>query len=198
MHFIFMSFMALFLTIFTGCSSKDVEAQKPIPTVFDTCVIRGVEAPKWVCGDETAQNINQLHDVGSATISKLGVGFTQKEALAEGQIKLKTQIEELAHEKIVLFIRKSQIDDEHNIDKLFVIKTSKKIATKAISKSRVSEYWKNYYLNQAYAQVVIKKSTFTKVAKREILLEIRENLEYWQAFKDKNATSVLDKVLSDI
>ena len=191
--------MAVFISIFTGCSSKDPETEdKKIVTVFDTCVIRGVDAPKWVCGDATAQNVNQLFDVGSATISKLGTGFTQKEASADGKIKLQEQVVSLAQDKIVLFIRRAGLSIGEDIDKAFVFLLSKRIGGKVVEKSRVSEYWKNYHLNQAYAQVVVKKETFQTITEREVLLEIRQKSAYWETFKDRNASKTLHEVLSDI
>jgi len=199
MNIIYLSLMAIFVSIFTGCSSQEpITDEEHITTVFDSCVIRGVEAPKWVCGDATVQNVNQLFDVGSATISKLGTGFTQKEASAEGKIKLQEQVEALAQDKIVLFIRKAELEVGQDVDKAFVFLLSKRIGGKVIEKSRVSEYWKNYHLNLAYAQVVVKKETFQKVTEREVLLEIRQKSVYWQVFKDKNSTELLTKVLSEI
>jgi len=194
MNSMYMRLVIVAVVIFTGCSSKDPGTE--LVTVFDSCVIEGVEAPKWVCGDATAQNINQLFDVGVATISKLGTGFTQKEAAAEGNIKLQAQVEELAKEKIVLFIRKAELDIGQDIDKDFVVLLSKRIGAKVITKSRVSEYWKNYFLNRAYAQVVVKKETFNKVAQREILFEIRQKSRYWEVFKDRNASTTLTEILS--
>jgi len=199
MNIIYFSLMAIFVSVFMGCSSQEpLTDEEHITTVFDSCVIQGVEAPKWVCGDATAQNVNQLFDVGSATISKLGTGFTQKEAFSDGKINLQKQVEALAQDKIVLFIRSAELDVGEDIDKAFVFLLSKRIGGKVIRKSRVSEYWKNYHLNQAYTQVVVKKETFQKVAEREVLLEIRQKSAYWETFKDKNASEILHKVLSDI
>ncbi len=198
MNKIYMSLVIIFLTVFTGCSSKDPKADEKIVTVFDSCMIQGVEAPKWVCGDATAQNVNQLFDVGSATISKLGTGFTQKEAAENGKTKLQEQIEALAQEKIVLFIRRAQLDPKQDVDKAFVFLLSKRIGGKVIKKARVSEYWKNYYLNLAYAQVVVKKESFKNITQREVLLEIRQKSAYWEIFKDNNSSQILQDVLNEI
>ena len=198
MHIFYTSLLTVFLLILSGCSSKESEVQEPIPTVFDSCMIQSVEAPQWVCGDATAQNSEQIFDVGQATISKLGTGFTQKEASAEGKLKLQKQVEELAHEKIVLFIRKAGLSVGEDIDKTFVVLLSKRISLNVIEKSRVSEYWKNYHLNRAYSQVVVKKETFRKVTRKKVLLELREKAVYWEVFKDTNATQVLTQVLEEI
>lgn len=194
MNIIYMSLFIIAITIFTGCSSK--EPEKSLITVFDSCLIEGVDAPKWVCGDATAQNIYQIYDVGSATISKLGAGFTQKEAAAKAEIKLREQLEDLAKDKLVLFIREAEIDISHDIDKDFLSVLSKRVADKVLKKARVSEYWKNYDLNRAYAQLVVKKETFKTVMEREVLLEIRQKVLYWEAFKNRNASGILKKVLS--
>ncbi len=198
MYKIYLSLIISIFIMFTGCSSQEPVAKEKVVTVFDSCVIEGVEAPRWVCGNETAQNIEQLHDVGSAKISKLGVGFTQREAAFEGRKKLQEQIEELAHEKIVLFMRETGLNEGEDINKAFVVLLSKRVALKVIEQSRVSEYWKNYYLNRAYAQVVVKKETFRQITQRKVLLEIREKSVYWENFKDTNASKVLEKVLSEI
>ncbi len=198
MNKIYMSVVIALLTVLTGCSSKKPEAGKKLVTVFDACMIKGVEAPKWVCGDATAQNIHQLFDVGSATISKLGTGFTQEEAAADAKIKLQEQIETLAQEKIILFIRRAQLDPKQDVDKAFVFLLSKRIGAKVIKKARVSEYWKNYYLNLAYSQVVVKKESFQKITQREVLLEIRQKSAYWEIFKNNNAVQVLEDVLNNI
>jgi len=198
MNIIYMSLIAVFITIFTGCSSKEPVKEVKIPTVFDSCVIEGEKAPEWVCGNATAQNSDQIYDIGVTTISKLGIGFTQKEATAQGVIKLQKQLEELAQEKIILFMRRSEIDMHNDIDMNFVNLISQRVSEKVVGGARVSEYWKNYYLNRAYVQVVVKKSTFKQSMQREVLLEIRQKAVYWEEYKNRNAGAALEKVLSEI
>ena len=67
------------LLLLSGCSTKQPEISK----AQTDCIIQGEDAPTWVCGNDQKIADNMYYGVGSASMSKIGYGYTSRGANAD-------------------------------------------------------------------------------------------------------------------
>ena len=172
--------------LFTGCSSKDA---KPDP-IEGECVISGVEGPDWACG--AYKDDDTLAAVGSAQISKLGHGFTRREAIANARSTLAQQIQTEVKDKVEIFMRSTGVASEEVADKV-TTQVSKQVAKVTLNGSKQISYWENDGDNSIYVLVAIDKDAINQAAKDSVISSFKNDDALWQQFQAQNALENLEK-----
>ena len=120
---------------FSGCSSKEATPEK---ATFN-CVQDGVEAPQWTCMPDSAVE-GSITDLGSAPYSKLGAGFTRREAIANARSSLAQQIQTLVKDKVETFTRSTGVGGSEVADKVST-QVSKQVAKVSLQGSKQINFW---------------------------------------------------------
>lgn len=173
---------ALVLTV-TGCSDK-----QPEPNF--KCTIDGTQAPEWVCGNSTVEGA--ITAVGSAPLSKLGQGFSRREALANGRSNLAQQIETLVKDKVELFTRSTGVADSEVADKVST-QVSKQVAKVTLKGSKQTKFWQQPDTKEIYILVSVPEASMNEEVKRSVQSSFKNDEALWQQFQAKNALESLDK-----
>ena len=179
-------FAGVMVLAVAGCSSKS----EPEPLAEGECVIAGVQGPDWACGayeDETAYTAT-----GSAVMSKLGNGFTRREAIAVARSNLAQQIETDVKDKVETFMRSTGVGSSEAGDKV-VTQVSKQTARVTLSGSKQIAYWENNGDDSIYVLVSVKKDQVNRAAKNEVISSFKNDDALWQQFQAKNALEGLEK-----
>ncbi len=183
-----LSLAGVMILAVSGCSSKE-EAQPPKP-VQGACVIANVEAPDWACG--TYDDPKAYTAVGSAPMSKLGAGFTRREAIASARSSLAQQIETDVKDKVETFMRSTGIAAGETGDKV-VTQVSKQTARITMAGSKQIAYWENSGDGSIYVLVSVPKDQVYKSAKNTVSSSFKNDDALWQQFQSKQALEGLDK-----
>ena len=175
----------LLLTL-TGCSSKS----EPEAPEQGECVIAGVEGPDWACG--TYKDDKAFTATGSAKISRLGHGFTRREALAVARSNLAQQIETDIKDKVETFMRATGIASSEVTDKV-VNQVSRQTARVTLADSKQIAYWENSGDESIYVLVSVGREQVNRSVKNGVVSSFRNEAALWQQFQAQNALDGLEK-----
>ena len=172
--------------LFTGCSDKDPE----VASEDFECRIAGSLAPTWACGSSDIDGY--VTAVGSAPLSKIGHGFSRREALANGRSNLAQQIETTVKDKVETFARSTGIGGDEVADKVST-QVSKQVAKSTLKGSKQIKYWENPSNNDIYLLVSISQDELNNEIKEQVQSSYKNNDALWQQFQSKNALEALEK-----
>jgi len=175
------------MVLMSGCSSKDPE---PIAAVEGECIIAGEKAPKWACG--AYENEKYFASVGSAKTSKLGHGFSRREALANARSSLAQQIETKIKDKVETFMRSTGVSKREVADKV-TAQVSKQVSKQTLNGSRQISYWENNGDESIYLLVSVNKDSINKTVKDSIVSSYQNSDALWQQFQAQNALEKLEQ-----
>ena len=178
------------VVILTGCSSKTLDEKKVATQVVEECVISGEIAPSWACGTSTTEG--SFTSVGSANKSKLGHGYTNREALANARSSLAQQIETEVKDKVESFMRSTGVQEAEVADKV-TSQVSKQVAKVTLQGSKQVKYWENPKDNSIYVLVAIDQNTINQKAKDSVRSSFKNDNALWQQFQSKQALKNLEK-----
>ena len=171
--------------ILTGCSDKDPEA---VQDNFE-CRIAGSLAPAWACGNSNIDGY--VTAVGSAPLSKIGHGFSRREALANGRSNLAQQIETTVKDKVTTYARSTGVKDSEVADKVTEM-VSKQVAKSTLAGSKQEKRWQDPKNKDIYILVSISRDSFNKSAKDALQSSYNNKDALWQQFQSKNALEELE------
>ena len=175
--------LAIAMVLFTGCGDKE-----PEPNFH--CTIDGTQAPEWVCGNDTVEGA--ITAVGSAPLSKLGQGFSRREALANGRSNLAQQIETLVKDKVEMFTRSTGVGSAEVADKVST-QVSKQVAKVTLKGSKQIKYWQQPDTKDIYLLVSVPESSMNAEVKNAVKSSFKNDDALWQQFQSKNALESLEK-----
>lgn len=181
------SMSVIAMIIMSGCSSKEV---KPAVAIEGECIIAGEVGPSWACG--AYENEKAYTSVGSAQMSKLGQGFTRREAIANARSSLAQQIQTEVKDKIEIFMGSTGIAELEVADKV-TTQVSKQVAKETLNGSKQISYWENSGDNSIYVLVSVDKDSINKAAKTSVISSYKNEDALWQQFQAKNALESLEK-----
>jgi hypothetical protein len=170
----------------SGCSSKETTPA----LIAGECVIGGVEGPDWACGAYEAQD--SLTATGSAPMSKLGNGFTRREAMANARSNLAQQIETEVKDKVETFLRSTGVASDEVADKV-TAQVSKQVAKVTMNGSRQINYWENSGDKSIYVLVAVSTNSINQEAKNILTSSFKNDDALWQQFQAKQALENLEK-----
>jgi len=173
---------ALILSI-TACSDKDPEPDFK-------CHIDGTLAPEWACGNSGVEGA--ITAVGSAPLSKLGQGFSRREAMANARSNLTQQIQTLVKDKVEIFTRATGVANAEVADKVST-QVSKQVAKVTLKGSKQIKYWQNPSTQDIFLLVSVPETTLNEEIKRSVQSSFKNDNALWQQFQAKNALESLDK-----
>jgi len=172
---------------FIGCSSKEAEPE----TVTFECRQDGVQAPQWTCMPDSAME-GSVTDVGSAPYSKLGSGFTRREALANARSSLAQQIETLVKDKVETFSRSTGVGGSEVADKVST-QVSKQAAKVSLKGSKQLNFWQHPQTKTMYVLVGVSENAMNQEVKNNVKSSYKNDNALWQQFQSKNALEELEK-----
>ena len=177
------AFCAALMLSVTGCNDKT-----PEPNF--ACTIDGSRAPEWVCGNSGVEGA--ITAVGSAPLSKLGQGFSRREALANGRSNLAQQIETLVKDKVELFTRSTGVGGAEVADKVST-QVSKQVAKVTLKGSKQVKYWQQPDTKDIYLLVSVPEASMNAEVKNAVKSSFKNDNALWQQFQSKNALESLEK-----
>ena len=182
---------ALALT-FTACSGKDAkpDTQPGAEEENFRCRIDSQLAPEWACGNATIDG--SITAVGSAPLSKLGQGFSRREALANGRSNLAQQIQTLVKDQVTTFARSTGVADGEVADKVST-QVSNQSAKASLRGSKQVKFWQNPGNNDIYVLVGLDESIMNGEIKKQVKSSFKNDDALWQQFQAKNALEELEK-----
>jgi len=172
---------------FTGCSSKEAE---PEVASFE-CKQDGVLAPKWTCMPDAAVE-GSVTDLGSAPYSKLGAGFTRREALANARSNLAQQIQTLVKDKVETFARSTGVGGSEVADKVST-QVSKQAAKVSLKGSKQLDFWQHPQNKTMYVLVGVNEKAMNEEVQNNVKSSYKNDNALWQQFQSKNALEGLEK-----
>ncbi len=173
---------------FTGCGDK-----QPSPAEEEAdfrCRIDGQLAPEWTCGNSGLDGA--ITAVGSAPLSKLGQGFSRREALANGRSNLAQQIQTLVKDKVETFTRSTGVGGDEVADKVST-QVSKQVAKVTLNGSKQMKYWQNPSTKSIYLLVGVSEESLNQEVKNQVKSSYKNDNALWQQFQAKNALEALEK-----
>ena len=178
---------ALMATL-TGCGDKKPTAAEEEADF--RCRIDGQLAPEWSCGN--AGFDGAVTAVGSAPLSKLGQGFSRREALANGRSNLAQQIQTTVKDKVELFTRATGVGGAEVADKVST-QVSKQVAKVTLNGSKQMKMWQNPANNSLYVLVGVSEDSLNQEVKNQVKSSYKNDNALWQQFQSKNALEALEK-----
>ncbi|MDF1882205.1 LPP20 family lipoprotein [Sulfurimonas sp. MAG313] len=182
-----LALIALLTATFTGCGDN----AKPSDEVTFKCEQDGVLAPKWTCNPGVGLE-GAITEVGSAPYSKLGAGFTRREALANARSNLAQQIESLVKDKVETFARSTGIGGREVADKVST-QVSKQAAKVSLRGSQQVNFWQHPQNKAMYILVGMDENSMNKEIKNNVQSSYKNDEALWQQFQAKNALESLEK-----
>ncbi len=179
---------AALATTFTGCADKEA---KPSEDVVFNCEQDGVRAPQWTCMPDSGVE-GAITDIGSAPYSKLGAGFTRREALANARSSLAQQIEALVKDKVETFARSTGVGGKEVADKVST-QVSKQTAKVSLKGSKQINFWQHPQNKTMFVLVGMQESDMNEEIKNSVRSSYKNDEALWQQFQAKNALESLDK-----
>ncbi len=172
---------------FAGCGGKDAEPEE----VTFNCEQDGVRAPNWTCMPDSGME-GAITDLGSAPYSKLGAGFTRREALANGRSNLAQQIESLVKDKVETFTRSTGVGGSEVADKVST-QVSKQAAKVSLKGSKQLEFWQHPKTKTMYVLIGVNEKAMNEEVKNNVKSSFKNDEALWQQFQAKNALEGLEK-----
>jgi len=179
---------AILAASFTGCGGKDAA---PEDEVSFRCEQDGVHAPKWTCMPDSGME-GAITDLGSAPYSKLGAGFTRREALANARSNLAQQVESLVKDKVETFARSTGVGGREVADKVST-QVSKQTAKVSLKGSKQLEFWQHPTTKTMYILVGMNENAMNEEIKANVKSSYKNDEALWQQFQAKNALEGLEK-----
>jgi len=180
---------ALALT-FTACGDKQPEPKAQEEQADFRCRIDSQLAPEWACGNATTEG--SITAVGSAPLSKLGQGFSRREALANGRSNLAQQIQTLVKDKVTTFSRSTGVASGEVADKVST-QVSNQVAKVSLSGSKQIKFWQNPGNSDIYVLVGVSENAMNEEIKNKVKSSYKNDDALWQQFQAKNALEALEK-----
>jgi hypothetical protein len=174
--------VALLLSI-SGCGDKEPEPEFK-------CHINGSLAPEWACGNVGVEGA--ISAVGSAPLSKLGQGFSRREAMANARSNLTQQIQTLVKDKVEVFTRSTGVANAEVADKVST-QVSKQVAKVTLKGSKQTKYWQSPSTKEIFLLVSVPETTLNEEVKRSVRSSFKNDNALWQQFQSKNALESLEK-----
>jgi hypothetical protein len=174
---------------FTGCADKASGVNAEEQADF-RCRINNVLAPEWACGNEGADGA--ITAVGVAPMSKLGEGFSRREAIANGRSNLAQQIQTLVKDKVETFTRSTGVGGDEVADKVST-QVSKQVAKETLSGSKQIKRWQDPTNSDIYVLMGVDENAVNKEAKNSVKSSYKNDNALWQQFQSKQALESLDK-----
>lgn len=170
-----------------GCSGSE-----PKPEEDFGCYTDGVKAPEWTCVPSVE---GAYADLGSAPMSVAGMGFSRREALANGRSNLAQQIESKVKDKVETFARSTGIGAGETADKVST-QVSKQVALVTLKGSKQVEFWQHPKSKTIYLLVAVPEDFINEEAKEMVKSSYKNDNALWQQFQSKNALEALEKEFS--
>lgn len=174
---------------FTGCADKAAGVSAEEKADF-RCRINNVLAPEWACGNESVDGA--ITAVGSAPMSKLGEGFSRREAIANGRSNLAQQIETLVKDKVETFSRSTGVGGDEVADKVST-QVSKQVAKVTLNGSKQIKRWQDPTNNDIYVLIGVDEGAMNQEIKNGVKSSFKNDNALWQQFQSKQALESLDK-----
>lgn len=171
---------------FTGCSNKQPEVKE----ADFRCRIDGALAPEWACGNAVFEG--SVTAVGSAPLSKLGEGFSRREAMANARSNLAQQIQTLVKEKVETFSRSTGVGGTEVADKVST-QVSKQVAKATLNSSKQLKYWQNSNTKDLYVLVGVLENDLNSEIKNQVKSSYKNDDALWQQFQSTQALESLEK-----
>jgi len=154
------------------------------------CRIDSQLAPEWACGNAGLEGA--VTAVGSAPLSKLGYGFSTREAMANGRSNLAQQIQTLVKDKVETFSRSTGVGGDEVADKVST-QVSKQVAKVTLNGSKQKKSWQNPANGDVYILVGVSENTLNKEVKEQVKSSYKNDNALWQQFQSKQALESLEK-----
>lgn len=176
---------------FSGCAQDPKPATKSAQEQADfRCRIDSILAPEWACGNAGVEGA--VTAVGSAPLSKLGQGFSRREAMANARSNLAQQIETLVKDKVTTFARSTGVGGDEVADKVSA-QVSKQVAKVTLTGSKQMKYWQNPANSDIYVLVGVSENSLNKEIKDQVKTSYKNDNALWQQFQAKKALDDLEK-----
>lgn len=179
------AFSAALMLGVTGCSDKSPEPEDDFK-----CRIEGSLAPEWACGNGVMEGA--ITAVGSAPLSKLGQGFSRREAMANGRSNLAQQIQTLVKDKVEAFTRSTGVGGDEVADKVST-QVSKQVAKVTLQGSKQIKYWQSPSTKEIFVLMSVSETSMNEEVKNSVKSSFKNDNALWQQFQAKNALESLDK-----
>ena len=176
------------LLLLSGCSTKQPEIAK----AQTDCIIQGEDAPTWVCGNDQKIADNMYYGVGSASMSKIGYGYTSREANADARSVLAQRIETEIKDKIEHFSRSTGVASNEIADKVST-QVSKQVAKVSLSDSKQIRSWEHPKNGSLFVMLSVEKNNVNRAARQGVLSSFKNNDAQWQQLQSKEAIEGLEK-----
>ncbi len=173
----------------SGCSDKEPEVDEDYK-----CTIAGALAPEWACGNEVIEG--EITAVGVAPLSKMGQGFSRREAMANGRSNLAQQIETLVKDKVETFTRATGVASAEVADKVST-QVSKQVAKVSLQGSRQIKYWQNPANEEIFVLMSVSENGINREARSQVQSSFKNDDALWQQFQAQNALEALEKEFAD-
>ncbi|MBE0497976.1 MAG: LPP20 family lipoprotein [Campylobacterales bacterium] len=174
---------------FAGCADKAAGVSAEEKADF-RCRINNVLAPEWACGNESVEGA--ITAVGSAPMSKLGEGFSRREAIANGRSNLAQQIQTLVKDKVETFSRSTGVGGDEVADKVST-QVSKQVAQVTLNGSKQIKRWQDPTNNDIYVLIGVDEGAMNQEIKNSVKSSYKNDNALWQQFQSKQALESLDK-----
>lgn len=178
------AFSAALILGIAGCG------EEPKPKDDFKCRIEGSLAPEWACGNAPIEGA--ITSVGSAPLSKLGQGFSRREAMANGRSNLAQQIQTLVKDKVESFTRATGVGSAEVADKVST-QVSKQVAKVTLQGSKQIKYWQNPTTKDIFVLMSVAEASMNEEVKRSVQSSFKNDNALWQQFQSKNALEALEK-----
>lgn len=173
---------------FSGCADKAPEVAEEKADF--RCRINDTLAPEWACGNESVEGA--ITAVGSAPMSKLGEGFSRREAIANGRSNLAQQIQTLVKDKVETFSRSTGVGGDEVADKVST-QVSKQVAKVTLNGSKQIKRWQDPTNNDIYVLIGVSESAMNQEIKNSVKSSYKNDNALWQQFQSKQALESLEK-----
>ncbi|MBU1659337.1 LPP20 family lipoprotein [bacterium] len=168
----------------SGCGAAPAPEAEP----DFRCKQENVLAPKWTCIPMVE---GAYAGVGVAPKSAAGMGFMQREALANGRSNLAQQIKSQVKDKVETFTRATGAGDQETVDKVTTA-VSKQVAKVDLQGSKMTDSWTSPS-GSLYLLVTVPESTVNGEVKNAVKSSFKNDQALWQQFQSKNALEGLEK-----
>lgn len=170
----------------TGCSDKTPKVEK----TDIRCRIDGSLAPEWACTNIPIKGT--ITAVGSAPLSKLGLGFSKREAMANARSNLAQQIQTLVKTRVKAFSLSSEVGGDEIADNIST-EVSKQVAKVTLKGSKQLKFWQNETTKDLYILAGISENDLNKEIKEHIKSSYKEDTSLWKQFQDRQTLDSLDR-----
>ena len=185
---------AVLALTFTACNKDPKPAEQEQVAQEEQadfrCRIDSQLAPEWACGNEAIEGA--ITAFGSAPLSKLGQGFSIREAQANGRSNLAQQMETLVKDKVETFARSTGVGGSEVADKVST-QVSKQVAKVTLSGSKQMKYWQHPSSKEIYVLMGISENSMNEEIQEQVKSSYKNDNALWQQFQSKNALEGLEK-----